>query len=293
MQIPDGANAVAIGEFGKVSDGNLAMIGGNCAIHGFDRDGNDAYWTVTGDNISAMALVDIDNDGQNEASREAIHWEANCKPIVVERPRRHLIATIAILISLASQLVVGSEDCEIQVFKKDAIIIELVETDKVTCLCSLGPMLFAYALANGTVGVYQTNGERLWRIKSKNQPVCLLGADVNNDGQVELLTGWSNGKLDIRVAHSGEVMYRENFKSSIAGVMIADYNMDGKNELLVCTVNGEVYGYRLETHEEHQQVISSSFEQVRYSLHCCAFIPISACSNYCYLTFCRTQFASS
>ena len=57
---------MAIGQFGKVSDGNLAMIGGNCAIHGFDRDGNDAYWTVTGDNISAMALVDIDNDGQNE-----------------------------------------------------------------------------------------------------------------------------------------------------------------------------------------------------------------------------------
>lgn len=57
---------MAIGQFGKVSDGNLAMIGGNCAIHGFDRDGNDAFWTVTGDNISAMALVDIDNDGQNE-----------------------------------------------------------------------------------------------------------------------------------------------------------------------------------------------------------------------------------
>lgn len=68
VKIPDGANTVAIGQFGKVSDGNLAMIGGNCAIHGFDREGNDAYWTVTGDNISAMALVDIDNDGQNEVS---------------------------------------------------------------------------------------------------------------------------------------------------------------------------------------------------------------------------------
>lgn len=67
-KIPDGANTVVIGQFGngKVSDGNLAMIGGNCAIHGFDREGNDAYWTVTGDNISAMALVDIDNDGLNE-----------------------------------------------------------------------------------------------------------------------------------------------------------------------------------------------------------------------------------
>ena len=157
---------------------------------------------------------------------------------------------------------VGSDDCEIQVFKKDAIIFELAETDKITCLCSLGPQLFAYALSNGTVGVYQTNGERLWRIKSKNTPVTLFGADVNNDGQIELLTGWSNGKLDIRMPHTGEVLYRENFKSSIAGIMIADYNMDGKKELIVCTVVGEVYGFRLETHQEHQQTVSSNFEQV-------------------------------
>ena len=147
-------------------------------------------------------------------------------------------------------------------FKKDAIIFELTETDAVTCLCSLGPQLFAYALSNGTVGVYQTNGERLWRIKSKNQPVTLFGWDVNNDDQIELLTGWSNGKVDIRVAHTGEVLYRENLKNSIAGIMIADYNMDGKKELIVCTVIGEVFGFRLETHEEHQQIISSNFEQV-------------------------------
>ena len=64
---------MVIGQFGAVLNENLAMIGGNCAIHGFDRDGNDAYWTVTGDNISAMALVDIDNDGLNEVS-----WFRKC-----------------------------------------------------------------------------------------------------------------------------------------------------------------------------------------------------------------------
>lgn len=59
---------MVIGNFGQVSPGNLALIGGNCAIHGFDRDGVDSYWMVTGDNISSMALVDIDNDGQNEVT---------------------------------------------------------------------------------------------------------------------------------------------------------------------------------------------------------------------------------
>ncbi|KAH9526076.1 Bardet-Biedl syndrome 2 protein, variant 2 [Dermatophagoides farinae] len=223
-EIPDGANTLVIGEFGQILNGSkLALIGGNCAIHGFDREGHDTYWMVTGDNITAMALVDIDSDQQNE-------------------------------------LVVGSQDCEIQVFKKDAIICEMSETDCVTHLCPLGPTLFAYALANGTVGVYQ-NKERVWRIKSKNQAMTLFGADINNNGQMELLTGWSNGKLDIRIAMTGEVLYRENYKCSIAGIMIADYNMDGKDELIVCTVSGDVYGYRMENQEERHQQVNFNIEQ--------------------------------
>ena len=155
---------------------------------------------------------------------------------------------------------VGSQDGEIQVFKKDAIICEMSETDCVTHLCSLGPTLFAYALSNGTVGVYQ-NKERVWRIKSKNQAMTLFGADINNNGQMELLTGWSNGKLDIRIAMTGEVLYRENYKCSVAGIMIADYNMDGKDELIVCTVAGDVYGYRMENQEESHQQINFNIEQ--------------------------------
>ena len=60
-----------IGEFGQILDGSkFALIGGNCAIHGYDREGQDAYWMVTGDNITAMALVDIDSDHQNEVRNE-------------------------------------------------------------------------------------------------------------------------------------------------------------------------------------------------------------------------------
>jgi hypothetical protein len=33
---------------------------------GFDAEGRDVFWTVTGDTVSAMALADIDGDGRNE-----------------------------------------------------------------------------------------------------------------------------------------------------------------------------------------------------------------------------------
>jgi Bardet-Biedl syndrome 2 protein len=39
---------------------------GPCFLQGFDAQGKEVFWTVTGDNVSALALADIDNDGKNE-----------------------------------------------------------------------------------------------------------------------------------------------------------------------------------------------------------------------------------
>lgn len=136
------------------------------------------------------------------------------------------------------QLIVGSDDHDIRVFKEDAIDYELSETEAITCLCAINKHTFAYSLSNGTVGVY-FHKERLWRIKSKNQAISLLSYDINNDGSKELITGWSNGKVDVRNVESGEVLYKDNLSKSIAAVLIADYNLDGINELIVCTVEGK------------------------------------------------------
>lgn len=63
-----------------------------------------------------------------------------------------------------SQLIVGSEDFEIRVFKGDNIITEQTETEAVTALAPLGSNKFGYGLANGTVGIYEKL-QRLWRVK--------------------------------------------------------------------------------------------------------------------------------
>ena len=64
-EIPDGSNCVAISQIGSLEK-TIAISGSNSAIQGFDQDGNDSYWTVTGDNVVCMCACDLNQDGLNE-----------------------------------------------------------------------------------------------------------------------------------------------------------------------------------------------------------------------------------
>ena len=50
---------------------------------------------------------------------------------------------------------VGSEDFEIRIFAEDEILAEITETEVVTAITSVEEGRYGYALANGTVGVYE------------------------------------------------------------------------------------------------------------------------------------------
>uniref|UniRef100_A0A3P8X637 Bardet-Biedl syndrome 2 protein homolog n=1 Tax=Cynoglossus semilaevis TaxID=244447 RepID=A0A3P8X637_CYNSE len=220
--VADGANAIVLGQLGDISS-PLAIIGGNCALQGFDYMGNDKFWTVTGDNVRSLVLSDFTGDGKNE-------------------------------------LLVGSEDFDIRVFKEDELVSEMSENETVTALCHMHDCRFGYALANGTVGVYDRNA-RYWRIKSKNHAMSIHAFDLNSDGVVELITGWSNGKIDARSDRTGEVIFKDNLSSSVAGVVEGDYRLDGQKQLICASVEGEVRGYLPASKELKGNLMDSSAEQ--------------------------------
>ncbi|KAM3829164.1 BBSome complex member BBS2 isoform 3-T3 [Vipera latastei] len=194
--VPDGANSIAVGTLGDISC-PLAIIGGNCSLQGFNYEGKDLFWTVTGDNVRALAFCDFDGDGKKEI---------------------------------------------------------------ITALTAMSPTRFGYALANGTVGIYN-QAARYWRIKSKNQAMCISAFDINSDGVCELITGWSSGKIDARSDRTGEVIFKDNFASSIAGIVQGDYRMDGSTQLICCSVDGEVRGYLPGGQEVKGRLMDSSVEQ--------------------------------
>ena len=204
---PDGVNTIVVGVFGGL-DKPLALVGGNCSIQGFDHQGEEAFWTVTGDNVSTMTFCDVDEDGDLE-------------------------------------LLVGSDDYEIRVFQGEEVISETTETERIVALTPLRRHTFGYALANGTVGVYTAPGQRRWRVKTKHEVTSIIGFDLDGDGEPELISGWSNGKFEVRSDTTGEVIFKDLLRggAEISGILSADYRNDGRTEVIVCSAEGEVRAY--------------------------------------------------
>jgi Bardet-Biedl syndrome 2 protein len=92
-EVADGLNCLAFGKVPGVFD-PLIVAGGNCSITGLDKTAEERFWTVTGDNAQALTFSDWDEDQEDE-------------------------------------LVVGSDDFAIRVFKGEDMIFDTNESAKI------------------------------------------------------------------------------------------------------------------------------------------------------------------
>lgn len=215
-EAPDGISSMTFGTIMN-HENPLAIVGGNCSILGFDSEGNDAYWTVTGDNVSCLHICDTDNDRENE-------------------------------------LLIASEDFELKILKDDEVVSEITENGPIIEMCSFDNNLYGYGIKNGTIGIYN-NAERLWRKKGKNQISSLTAYDIDADDSQELITGWTNGKVEMRRQTDGHLVCKDKMDSTIAGSFVCDFRKNGRNELVVVSSEGQVKGYTTLDNEPTRKLV--------------------------------------
>jgi Bardet-Biedl syndrome 2 protein len=123
------------------------------------------------------------------------------------------------------ELIVGSDDFMIRAFKAENMVLEITESAKVCQLVHIGDGLFAFALDNGTLGVYNQK-KRLWRIKAKFKVSSIVVHEPSKE-EFCLVIGWSNGRVEIRNMMTGEVLFKLTLNSPVAKIIKGDYRMDG------------------------------------------------------------------
>jgi len=78
------------------------------------------------------------------------------------------------------ELIAGSDDFSIRVFKGEEIIHDIMEKSKVLHLSKISGQAFGYALSNGAYGAYN-HKKKLWKSKSKDMVTALCGCDHQFD----------------------------------------------------------------------------------------------------------------
>ncbi len=78
------------------------------------------------------------------------------------------------------ELIVGSDDFAIRVFKGEELVFDINEQAKIRSIKQIEANVFGYCLDNGSYGVYYTR-KRLWQQKQKQRATAIVGMDFELD----------------------------------------------------------------------------------------------------------------
>ena len=189
----------------------MVIVGGNCSITGFDWDGEERFWTVSGDNVQALSYVDFDKDG-------------------------------------IAELVAGSDDFAIRFFKGEEIVMDITERAKVQFLAPIFDQTFAYSLCNGAYGVYEGK-KKLWKSRNKDLVTAICGIDMDyaKDGNKLMIVGFQSGQIEVRKHLAGDIAFTTKIDNagSIAKIFYYDYRMSGQKQIVIVTTTGFIQGYNI------------------------------------------------
>ena len=232
-EVRDGVLSMAVGPVDVAGTLNtVALVGGNCSILGFDKTGEDIFWTVSGDNVSALAFGYVESKEKYD-------------------------------------ILVGSEDYAIRLFRNEEMLYEINESSTVRGFAPTHLRRYAYWLDNGTLGLYQQTA-RIWRVKTRHKVISAISSDIMGNGKQDLIVGWSNGRIEVRNEIKGDCVFKKMLKDPISKILQADYRLDGTQQLIACTETGKVVGFvaqeNVEPTPEMKQDIIEDFTKQKQSI---------------------------
>ncbi|XP_050082782.1 Bardet-Biedl syndrome 2 protein homolog [Anopheles aquasalis] len=204
----EGVRSAVIGPYGS-QPGNSLIVGGNAVVRGYDSEGNELFWLITAGSVISLLLIDIDKDEQNE-------------------------------------LIIGTDDGCIRIYKKETLLHEFAEGNEIQNLVSLRAGQFMYSVKNGTIGVFEEN-VRAWRIKSKTRATAMATYDILGCESKQMIIGWKSGKMDVRDPRTGDVWFKMKMNEFVCGMACNDYRGIGMLDLVIVTADGEIRGYTTPT----------------------------------------------
>lgn len=194
--IPDGASALCIVD-------SQIYVGSNCSILGYDFSGEETFWTVTGDIVSAMC--EIVWDGQK------------C-------------------------LLAASNDQMIRLFNGEEAIRERKVHSNVSFLASLGPNKYAVSYESGSVSLID-GVQKVWDIAAPGQIVGMQVADYSGSGRKDIAIATAEGNINVVDVSNGNVTRSDDIGIRISGLHLLDFKHDGHMCLAVIGQQGSVRIY--------------------------------------------------
>ncbi|KXJ76267.1 hypothetical protein RP20_CCG010009 [Aedes albopictus] len=83
----------------------------------------------------------------------------------------------------------------------------------------------------------------MWRIKSKTRVTAMAMYDILGCEGKQIIVGWKSGKIDVRDAQNGDVLFKMKLNDFVCGITCNDYRGIGVLDLVVITADGEIRGY--------------------------------------------------
>ena len=211
----------------------LLLVGGNCSLQGLDASGEEVFWTVASDVVTATGVF---ADGKMAVGTE----DGGAR-----------------VCSVAAD---GSERVAFEVREADAVthLVPAVTGDEAnekttkTSREEENTHLFAFASRDGAVGA-RDGANVAWREKrgASKRATCAVAFDLTGDGSNEIVFGFADGTMEVRRFRTGEVLFEDAFDAPLAAVLAAPRRADAaenaekaSEDLLACAADGEVRGYR-------------------------------------------------